>query len=115
VRLSVEGHDTPFTQGIPEGMTLRMPIAHGEGSYYLPANELDALESSGQVAFRYAAPEGNPNGSLRDIAGVTDATGRICGLMPHPERASESLLGSDDGLFLLRSMVESAARVEAAA
>jgi phosphoribosylformylglycinamidine synthase subunit PurQ / glutaminase len=115
VRLSVEGHDTPFTQGIPEGMTLRMPIAHGEGSYYLPANELDALESSGQVAFRYAAPEGNPNGSLRDIAGVTDATGRTCGLMPHPERASESLLGSDDGLFLLRSMVESAARVEAAA
>jgi phosphoribosylformylglycinamidine synthase I len=115
VRLSVEGRETPFTQGIPEGMTLRMPIAHGEGSYYLPANELDALESSGQVAFRYAAPEGNPNGSLRDIAGVTDATGRICGLMPHPERASEALLGSDDGLFLLRSMVESAARVEAAA
>jgi phosphoribosylformylglycinamidine synthase len=115
VRLSVEGRETPFTQGIPEGVTLRMPIAHGEGSYYLPANELDALESSGQVAFRYATPEGNPNGSLRDIAGVTDPTGRICGLMPHPERASESLLGSDDGLFLLRSMVESAARVEAAA
>jgi phosphoribosylformylglycinamidine synthase I len=115
VRLSVERHDTPFTQAIPEGMTLRMPIAHGEGSFYLPEPELDALESAGQVAFRYVAPEGNPNGSLRDIAGVTDETGRICGLMPHPERASEALLGSDDGLFLLRSMVESAARVEAAA
>jgi phosphoribosylformylglycinamidine synthase len=92
-----------------------MPIAHGEGNFFLPDEELDALEDAGQVAFRYAAPEGNPNGSARDIAGITDATARICGLMPHPERASESLLGSDDGLLLLRSMVESAARVEAAA
>ncbi len=115
VRLSVEQHGTPFTHAIPEGTTLRMPIAHGEGSYFLPESDLDQLESAGQVAFRYVKPEGNPNGSLRDIAGVTDASGRICGLMPHPERASEAILGSDDGLFLLRSMVESAARVEAAA
>jgi phosphoribosylformylglycinamidine synthase len=115
VRLSVESHDTPFTRGIPPGHTLRLPIAHGEGNYYLPEAELDALEQSGQVAFRYAPPEGNPNGSARDIAGVTDPSGRICGLMPHPERASEALLGSDDGLLLLRSMVESAARVEVAA
>src|SRR5687767_15064117 len=89
VRLSVENHDTPFTRGIPAGKTLRLPIAHGEGNYYLPDPELDALERAGQVAFRYALPEGNPNGSARDIAGVTDATGRVCGLMPHPERASE--------------------------
>jgi phosphoribosylformylglycinamidine synthase len=115
VRLSVESHSTPFTRGIPPGHTLRLPIAHGEGNYYLPEAELDALERSGQVAFRYAPPEGNPNGSARDIAGVTDPSGRICGLMPHPERASEALLGSDDGLLLLRSMVESAARVEVAA
>ncbi|MEX2546714.1 MAG: phosphoribosylformylglycinamidine synthase subunit PurQ [Chloroflexota bacterium] len=115
VRLAVERRDMPFTRGIPEGVTLRLPIAHGEGSYYLPDDDLDALEAAGQVAFRYAAPEGNPNGSARDIAGVTDATGRICGLMPHPERAAEAILGSDDGLLLLRSMVESAARVEALA
>lgn len=115
VRLSVERHDTPFTRGIPAGTKLRLPIAHGEGSFYLADAELDGLESGGQVLFRYAQPEGNPNGSARDVAGVTDSTGRICGLMPHPERASEALLGSDDGLLLLRSMVESAARVEAAA
>jgi len=115
VRLSVERYDTPFTQAIPQRTTLRMPIAHGEGSYFLPESELDELESAGQVTFRYSAPEGNPNGSLRDIAGVTDSTGRICGLMPHPERAAEAILGSEDGLFLLRSMVESAARVEAVA
>ena len=118
VRVSVANHDTPFTSRIPQGSTLRMPIAHGEGNYYLPENDLDALETAGQVTFRYALPEGNPNGSMRDIAGVTNASGRVCGLMPHPERASEAILGSDDGLLLLRSMVESAAqsaRVEAAA
>jgi len=115
VRLSVERHDTPFTRAIPADTTLRLPIAHGEGCYYLPDAELDALESARQVLFRYTAPEGNPNGSARDIAGVVSANGRVCGLMPHPERASEALLGSDDGLMLLRSMVESAARVEAAA
>jgi phosphoribosylformylglycinamidine synthase subunit PurQ / glutaminase len=108
VRLSVERPDTPFTRAIPPGRTLRMPIAHGEGSYYLPEQDLDALEAAGKVLFRYASPEGNPNGSLRDIAGVTGPTGRVCGLMPHPERASEAILGSDDGLLLLRSIVESA-------
>ena len=115
VRLSVERHDTPFTIGIPAGTMLTMPIAHGEGAFYMPDAELDGLESAGGVLFRYAPPEGNPNGSARDIAGVTNLSGRICGLMPHPERASEALLGSDDGLLLLRSMVESAARVEAMA
>ena len=115
VRLSVENHDTPFTREIPRGQTLRLPIAHGEGNYYLPDDELEALEDKEQVVFRYAPPEGNPNGSARNIAGVTDASGRICEPMPHPERASEALLGSDDGLLLLRSMVESAARVEATA
>ena len=115
VRLSIERHDTPFTHAVSEGATLRMPIAHGEGSYWLPDDELDALEAAGQVLFRYTAPEGNPNGSQRDIAGVIDPTGRVCGLMPHPERASEALLGSDDGMHLIRSLVESLARVETAA
>jgi phosphoribosylformylglycinamidine synthase subunit PurQ / glutaminase len=115
VSLSIENRDTPFTWRIPGSATLRMPIAHGEGNYWLPDDELDRLESAGQVVFRYAPPEGNPNGSARDIAGVIDAGGRVCGLMPHPERASEALLGSDDGMLLLRSLVESMARVEAAA
>ena len=107
VRVSVVNHGSPFTSGIPVGSTLRMPIAHGEGNYFLPDSELDPLEAAGQVAFRYAQPEGNPNGSMRDIAGITNAAGNVCGLMPHPERAAEALLGSDDGLMLLRSMVQS--------
>jgi phosphoribosylformylglycinamidine synthase I len=113
VRLAVERRDTPFTRAIPEGRALRMPVAHGEGCYHLPEPELDALESAGQVVFRYVGPEGNPNGSLRDIAGVIDAGGRVCGLMPHPERASEVLLGSDDGMLLFRSLVAGSAATAA--
>ncbi len=115
VRLAVDNRATPFTWRVPDGALLRMPIAHGEGNYWLPDEDLDALEAAGRVVFRYAGPEGNPNGSARDIAGVIDAAGRVCGLMPHPERASERLLGSDDGMWLMRSLVESMARVEAAA
>lgn len=115
VRLAVERRDTAFTHAVPEGRTLRLPIAHGEGCYFLPAADLDALEARGQVLFRYAPPEGNPNGSARDIAGVTDQSGRVCGLMPHPERAAEQVLGSDDGLLLMRSLVESMSGAEVAA
>ena len=110
VRLGVERRDTAFTRGVPDGLTLRMPIAHGEGAYWLPEADLDRLESAGQVLFRYVGSEGNPNGSERDIAGVTNERGNVCGLMPHPERASEQMLGSDDGLWLLRSLVESLAQ-----
>ena len=109
VSLSVERTDTPFTRAIPAGTKLRMPIAHGEGNYFLPDADLDALEARHGVLFRYTIPEGNPNGSARDIAGVLDARGTTCGLMPHPERAAEAILGSDDGLLLFRSLVESAA------
>jgi phosphoribosylformylglycinamidine synthase subunit PurQ / glutaminase len=109
VRLAVERRDTPFTTSVPEGATLRLPVAHGEGCYFLPDAELDALEGRGGVVFRYVAPEGNPNGSERDIAGVIDERGTVCGLMPHPERASEPLLGSADGMLLFRSLLESAA------
>jgi len=119
VSLSVERRDTPFTWRVPDVITLRMPIAHGEGNYWLPDDQLDELEAAGRVVFRYTGPEGNPNGSARDIAGVIDATGRVCGLMPHPERASEALLGSVDGMLLMRSLIESVAaapaRVPAAA
>ena len=115
VRLGVERRDTPFTHAVPEGLTLRMPIAHGEGAYWLPDADLDDLEAKGQVLFRYVEPEGNPNGSERAIAGVTNGRGNVAGLMPHPERASESLLGSDDGLWLMRSLVESLAQNQVAA
>ena len=115
VRLAVERRDTPFTHAVPEGRNLRLPIAHGEGCYYRPPADLDALEARGQVLFRYAPPEGNPNGSARDIAGVTDGIGRVCGLMPHPERAAEQILGSDDGLLLMRSLVESMSGAQVAA
>jgi phosphoribosylformylglycinamidine synthase len=108
VRLGVERRDTSFTRLVPDGLQLRLPIAHGEGQYFLPPADLDALEAVGGVVFRYVGPEGNPNGSARDIAGVINAGGNVCGLMPHPERASEPLLGSDDGKWLFRSLVESA-------
>jgi phosphoribosylformylglycinamidine synthase subunit PurQ / glutaminase len=110
VEVEVERTDTPFTRAVETGARLRMPIAHGEGCYFLPDSELDALETRGQVLFRYA-PGSNRNGSLRDICGVIDERGNVCGLMPHPERASERILGSEDGMLLMRSLVESIARV----
>ncbi len=115
VTLEVERRDTRFTQLVPAQQRLRMPIAHGEGAYWLPSAELDALEERGGVVFRYAAPEGNPNGAERDIAGIINERGNVLGLMPHPERASEALLGSDDGLLLMRSLVESLAATARAA
>lgn len=108
VRIAATRQDTPFTSAIPAGRTLRMPIAHGEGNYFLPEPDLDDLAARDGVLFRYVGPEGNPNGSARDIAGVLNARGNVCGLMPHPERAVEAILGSDDGLLLFRSLVESA-------
>jgi len=121
VRIAAERLDTPFTHALAAaGRPLRMPIAHGEGCYYADDATLDALEAEGRVLFRYVDDEGrpaaeddrrtNPNGSLRAIAGVLNAAGNVCGLMPHPERASEAILGSDDGLPIVRSLVESAAR-----
>jgi phosphoribosylformylglycinamidine synthase len=122
VRIAPERVDTPFTKGLPGAASLRLPIAHGEGCYYADAPTLDALERDGQVLFRYVDGSGrpaadgdvesNPNGSLRAIAGVLNATGNVGGLMPHPERASEAILGSDDGLGILRSLVASAAAAE---
>ena len=96
-----------------------MPVAHGEGRFYADDATLDALEREGQVLFRYVDASGaqagpddaaNPNGSLRAIAGVLNAAGNVAGLMPHPERASEAILGSEDGFAIVRSLVESAER-----
>ena len=122
VRIAAEQLDTPFTSFVGDGRPLRMPIAHGEGCYYADEAELDALERGGQVLFRYVRADGtradaegdpaNPNGSLRAIAGVRNARGNVAGLMPHPERASDAILGSDDGLPILRSLVEAASAAE---
>jgi phosphoribosylformylglycinamidine synthase len=109
VAISPERLDTAFTHAIGEVRPLRMPVAHGEGCYFADDATLDALERDGQVLFRYAEGS-NPNGSLRDIAGVRNARGNVAGLMPHPETAVEAILGSDDGLGIIRSFVESAAR-----
>jgi phosphoribosylformylglycinamidine synthase len=122
VTIAPERLDTAFTHAIGERRPLRMPIAHGEGCYYADEATLDALEHDGHILFRYVRPDGsaagsdegaNPNGSLRAIAGVMNAKGNVAGLMPHPERASETILGSEDGIGILRSLVESAARARA--
>jgi phosphoribosylformylglycinamidine synthase subunit PurQ / glutaminase len=100
VEISVENPDTSFTRACARGETLSIPTKHGEGRYYAPEEMLDRLEAGGQVVFRYA-PGQNPNGSLRDIAGVCNAAGNVVGLMPHPEHAVDPLLGSVDGGKLL--------------
>src|ERR1035438_9551489 len=102
VRLRTETLDSPFTAAAEPGQVLRMPIAHGEGSYVADARTLDELESEDRVAFRYVD---NPNGSMRDIAGILNAGRNVMGMMPHPERATEPLMGSSDGLVVFRSMV----------
>ncbi|MBI2777861.1 MAG: phosphoribosylformylglycinamidine synthase subunit PurQ [Chloroflexi bacterium] len=121
VRIAVEpgAAHSPFTHLAGPRRPLRMPVAHGEGCYFADAADLDDLEARGGVVYRYVREDGsvaaetddpaNPNGSLRAIAGVRNAAGNVAGLMPHPERASEGLLGSDDGFGLVRSFVESAA------
>ena len=124
VAIVPERLDTPFTRAVGERGLLRMPVAHGEGCFYADEATLDELERAGQVLFRYAHADGtpvtnpddpaNPNGSLRAIAGVMNAAGTVAGLMPHPETAVEAILGSDDGLLIIRSLVESAAEREAA-
>jgi phosphoribosylformylglycinamidine synthase len=119
VSIAAERLDSPFTRDVGERRPLRMPVAHGEGCFYADAATLDELERDGQVLFRYVRSDGttadetgdaaNPNGSLRAIAGVTNAAGNVAGLMPHPETAVEEILGSADGLAIIRSFVGSAA------
>ncbi|MCA1599749.1 MAG: phosphoribosylformylglycinamidine synthase subunit PurQ [Chloroflexi bacterium] len=114
VGLRVERADTPFTNRYAMGEVIGMPIAHGEGRYYADAATLDRLEANGQVVLRYASLSGdpagedyNPNGSLRDIAGIVNERGNVCGLMPHPERCCDALVGGEDGRRLFESVIAS--------
>jgi phosphoribosylformylglycinamidine synthase I len=104
VTLRVETTNTPFTSSATRGQLLRLPVAHGEGCYFADARTLDALEKEDRVVVRYLD---NPNGSLRDIAGICSERRNVMGLMPHPERAADVLMGSADGRVILESMVRS--------
>ncbi len=120
VWLRVERDDLPFTRRYRAGQVMRLPIAHGEGNYEHFPVELDRLEERRQVVFRYVAPDGalddawNFNGSARAIAGVTNAAGNVLGLMPHPERAAEEVLGNCDGVALFEAAVGAVARITGA-
>ncbi len=111
VFLRVENNSTPFTKKLEKAEIIKLPIAHGEGRYYLPEEELKAMEGRGQVLFRYCQEDGtvsqeaNPNGSVGNIAGVCNKEFNVFGLMPHPERACEDILGYHDGLLLWYSLV----------
>lgn len=111
VHLCVENHATMFTSEYPVESVLRIPIAHGEGRYVADATTLARLEDNGQVVFRYcdaggsATDEANPNGSMRGIAGIVSAEGNVLGMMPHPERAVDPLLGPADGQLLFESLL----------
>jgi phosphoribosylformylglycinamidine synthase len=112
VYLRVETSATQFTSAASAGDVLKMPIAHGEGNYYADAETLARLNAQDRVVFRYSTPSGeitaaaNPNGALENIAGIVNEGRNVLGMMPHPERASEALMGGTDGLVILRSMLE---------
>jgi len=103
VKVKVERGDTAFTLLIEEGSVLRMPVAHAEGRYFVDESTLRQIERKDMIVFRYID---NPNGSIANIAGISNKEGNVVGLMPHPERASEKILGSDDGLIMFKSMIE---------
>ena len=104
VELTVENTNTPFTSLYKKGEKINLPIAHADGSYYADEELLAELEENGQVVFRYSKE--NPNGSLNDIAGIKNKQGNVLGMMPHPERAVEMLLGNEDGLRVFKSLLE---------
>ena len=112
ITLRVENADTRFTAGYEQGQLITLPIAHGDGRYSADEDTLDRLEDDGQVVFRYApdqlqAEESyNPNGSMRDIAGIVNREGNVLGMMPHPERAVDPVLGRPDGLALFESLLQ---------
>jgi phosphoribosylformylglycinamidine synthase I len=108
VDLIVEESQSRFTRNYSKGERVRFPVAHGEGNYFADEATLDRLEGEGRVLFRYA-PGDNPNGAARDIAGIVNETRNVLGLMPHPERACDPLLGSTTGRALFQSLVESLA------
>jgi len=115
VHLRTETTNTPFTSGLKPGEVLQIPIGHMEGNYYCDAETLKALKAEDRIAFRYSTPAGeitaeaNPNGSLENIAGILNEGRNVLGMMPHPDRSSEELLGSADGLKIFASMIQSLA------
>jgi phosphoribosylformylglycinamidine synthase subunit PurQ / glutaminase len=117
VHMRVEETDTPFTNLFAAGQVIRVPIAHGEGNYFADDATLDELERNRQVIFRYSDEAGrltsdaNPNGSARNIAGICNRNRNVLGLMPHPERCSETVLGNAEGLTIFKSIAASFARV----
>ncbi len=117
VSLRVENSGTPFTHLYRDGEVLSIPIAHAEGNYTCSDEVLKEIEDNGQVVLRYCSPNGevderfNPNGSRNNIAGIVNRKGNVFGLMPHPERASEAILGSTDGLRMFKSIVSHFSRV----
>jgi phosphoribosylformylglycinamidine synthase subunit PurQ / glutaminase len=112
VNLKTENSDTPFTSAIPEGTILRIPVAHGEGNYIADQETLDRLRDNGQIIFTYCSATGevadafNPNGAALNIAGICNENRNVLGMMPHPERAVEKELGSADGQFIFKSVIE---------
>jgi phosphoribosylformylglycinamidine synthase len=116
VTVRVEHAGAPFLSRARTGQVLRLPVKHGEGAYYAPPEQLAQLEAAHQVVLRYCEPDGsvstaaNPNGAAANIAGVRNSRGNVMGLMPHPEHAVEPAIGGTDGLVLLGSLVDSAAR-----
>jgi len=112
VRLRVENRDTQFTRRVRSGQLLRIPIAHYDGQYFAPPETLKGLEEHGQVVLRYVNEKGEPtveanvNGSADNIAGLINRAGNVLGLMPHPERASEARLGSEDGRLIFESLIQ---------
>lgn len=117
VYLRVESRDTAFTSAMQRGQVLRMPISHGEGRYYIDREAFAALVEHDQIIFRYCDEHGaltkqaNPNGSLDHVAGVCNERRNVLGLMPHPERAAETILGSEDGRLMFASILGTLARV----
>jgi phosphoribosylformylglycinamidine synthase len=115
VYLRVETTATPFSQSLKKGETLEIPIAHMEGNYFCDAETLAQLKAQDRIVFRYATaagevtPEANPNGSIENIAGICNEGRNVLGMMPHPERAADPLLGMTDGIKMLKAIIESAA------
>ncbi len=111
VFLKTAAYDSPFTSQIPADKVLKIPIAHGEGCYYADESTLQSLQAQRQILWQYSDGRGqlsesaNPNGSLLNIAGICNERRNVAGLMPHPDRASETLLGSDDGKYIFQSMM----------
>jgi phosphoribosylformylglycinamidine synthase I len=103
VELSIDNANTSFTRAFGEKRSFTIPIAHGEGNYFAAKDTLDRLEGEGRVVFRYKQ---NPNGAARDIAGIVNEKGNVLGMMPHPERAADPILGSTQGVPLFQSLIE---------